>query len=88
MTITANLHRDSLDYNEVSKLKELGLSNARIAERLGVTQGAIYYVLNKSKIAESKSRRVINGVGYIVDHRIIKIFLTKYKPKFCPETIT
>ena len=36
-----------LDPMKVLKLKRLGLSNAQIAQRLGVTQGAIYHVLRK-----------------------------------------
>ncbi|MBI5783443.1 MAG: helix-turn-helix domain-containing protein [Gammaproteobacteria bacterium] len=36
-----------LDPLKVWKLKEQGLTNAQIAQRLGVTQGAIYHVLRK-----------------------------------------
>ena len=36
-----------LDAAKVFKLRALGLSNAIIAQRLGVTQGAIYHVLRK-----------------------------------------
>jgi hypothetical protein len=36
-----------LDPTKVRKLKQQGLSNALIAQRLGVTQGAIYHVLRK-----------------------------------------
>lgn len=36
-----------LDPVKVLKLKRQGLSNSQIAQRLGVTQGAIYHVLRK-----------------------------------------
>jgi transposase len=36
-----------LDPLKVLKLKRQGLSNSLIAQRLGVTQGAIYHVLRK-----------------------------------------
>ncbi len=36
-----------LDPVKVVKLKRQGLSNALIAQRLGVTQGAVYHVLRK-----------------------------------------
>ncbi|GEM_PF-3963634 len=36
-----------LDPAKVVKLKRQGLSNALIAQRLGVTQGAVYHVLRK-----------------------------------------
>lgn len=36
-----------LDPMKVVKLKKQGLSNALIAQRLGVTQGAVYHVLRK-----------------------------------------
>jgi DNA-binding NarL/FixJ family response regulator len=36
-----------LDPQKVLKLKQQGLSNNQIAERLGVTQGAVYHVLRK-----------------------------------------
>jgi len=36
-----------LDPMKVLKLKRQGLSNSQIAQRLGVTQGAIYHVLRK-----------------------------------------
>ncbi|HJV95609.1 MAG TPA: hypothetical protein VJ608_06210 [Albitalea sp.] len=36
-----------LDPMKVVKLKQQGLSNSLIAQRLGVTQGAIYHVLRK-----------------------------------------
>ncbi|MDH3515131.1 MAG: hypothetical protein OEM83_09735 [Gammaproteobacteria bacterium] len=39
-----------LDPQKVFKLKQQGLSNALIAERLGVTQGAIYHVLRKTPV--------------------------------------
>lgn len=36
-----------LDPMKVVKLKKQGLSNSLIAQRLGVTQGAVYHVLRK-----------------------------------------
>lgn len=36
-----------LDPLKVRKLKSQGLTNTQIAQRLGVTQGAIYHVLRK-----------------------------------------
>ncbi len=36
-----------LDPVKVIKLKRQGLSNSLIAQRLGVTQGAVYHVLRK-----------------------------------------
>lgn len=36
-----------LDPQKVRKLKIQGLTNTQIAQRLGVTQGAIYHVLRK-----------------------------------------
>jgi len=36
-----------LDPEKVIKLKRQGLSNSLIAQRLGVTQGAVYHVLRK-----------------------------------------
>jgi len=44
-----------LDPLKVRKLKELGLTNAQIAQRLGVTQGAIYHVLRKPVLREVKT---------------------------------
>lgn len=40
-----------LDPEKVAKLKRQGLSNSLIAQRLGVTQGAIYHVLRKMDFA-------------------------------------
>lgn len=40
-----------LDPVKVVKLKRQGLSNSLIAQRLGVTQGAVYHVLRKIDIA-------------------------------------
>ena len=39
-----------LDPARVIKLKRQGLSNSLIAQRLGVTQGAVYHVLRKMDI--------------------------------------
>ena len=39
-----------LDALKVLKLKQQGLSNSQIAQRLGVTQGAIYHVLRKLSV--------------------------------------
>ena len=36
-----------LDPAKVIKLKRQGLSNSLIAQRLGVTQGAVYYLLRR-----------------------------------------
>lgn len=44
-----------LDPLKVRKLKEMGLTNAQIAQRLGVTQGAIYHVLRKAVTRETKA---------------------------------
>lgn len=44
-----------LDPLKVRKLKSQGLSNAQIAQRLGVTQGAIYHVLRKSDVCGTDS---------------------------------
>ncbi len=42
-----------LDPLKVRKLKGQGLSNSQIAQRLGVTQGAIYHVLRKYNAHET-----------------------------------
>jgi DNA-binding NarL/FixJ family response regulator len=39
-----------LDPVKVIKLKRQGLSNSLIAQRLGVTQGAVYHVLRKMDV--------------------------------------
>lgn len=39
-----------LDPLKVRKLKSQGLTNTQIAQRLGVTQGAIYHVLRKLEL--------------------------------------
>lgn len=39
-----------LDPSKVLKLKRQGLSNSQIAQRLGVTQGAVYHVLRKTDL--------------------------------------
>jgi len=44
-----------LDPLKVRKLKGQGLSNAQIAQRLGVTQGAIYHVLRKVDMCKACS---------------------------------
>ena len=44
-----------LDPLKVRKLKEQGLTNAQVAQRLGVTQGAIYHVLRKTAVRETKT---------------------------------
>lgn len=41
-----------LDPLKVRKLKSQGLTNTQIAQRLGVTQGAIYHVLRKLELRE------------------------------------
>ena len=42
-----------LDPLKVRKLKQQGLTNTQIAQRLGVTQGAIYHVLRKTDTGET-----------------------------------
>ena len=42
-----------LDPLKVRKLKAQGLTNTQIAQRLGVTQGAIYHVLRKLDTGEA-----------------------------------
>jgi transposase len=44
-----------LDPMKVRKLKAQGLTNTQIAQRLGVTQGAIYHVLRKTDTGETDS---------------------------------
>lgn len=44
-----------LDPQKVVKLKQQGLSNSQIAQRLGVTQGAIYHVLRKSGLSTKQT---------------------------------
>jgi transposase len=44
-----------LDPLKVRKLKSQGLTNTQIAQRLGVTQGAIYHVLRKLELRENPS---------------------------------
>ena len=49
-----------LDLLKVRKLKEQVLTNAQIAQRLGVTQGAIYHVLRKTVAREMKAMAALN----------------------------
>lgn len=42
-----------LDPSRVLKLKRQGLSNAQIALRLGVTQGAVSQILCKARVDDS-----------------------------------
>ncbi|BAV32447.1 hypothetical protein SCL_0123 [Sulfuricaulis limicola] len=44
-----------LDPLKVRKLKQQGLTNTQIAQRLGVTQGAIYHVLRKLDVPGTES---------------------------------
>lgn len=44
-----------LDPLKVRKLKTQGLTNTQIAQRLGVTQGAIYHVLRKLETGATDS---------------------------------
>jgi transposase len=44
-----------LDPLKVRKLKAQGLTNTQIAQRLGVTQGAIYHVLRKLDTCDTES---------------------------------
>lgn len=46
-----------LDPYRILKLKRQGLSNTQIAQRFGVTSGAVYSVLRKAKEALNKSAR-------------------------------
>ena len=50
-----------LDPEKVIKLKRQGLSNALIAQRLGVTQGAIYHVLRKMVITGGCNNDMVPG---------------------------
>ena len=50
-----------LDPVKVVKLKRQGLSNALIAQRLGVTQGAVYHVLRKMDIAGGCGNGMVPG---------------------------
>jgi len=43
-----------LDPMKVLKLKQQGLSNSQIAQRLGVTQGAVYHVLRKTDFRKTE----------------------------------
>jgi transposase len=52
-TLTKSFRK--LDPQKVLKLKQRGLSNSQIAERLGVTQGAVYHVLRKEGFEKSLS---------------------------------
>lgn len=47
-----------LDPQKVLKLKQRGLSNNQIAQRFGVTQGAVYHVLRKNGALIKKSTDV------------------------------
>ena len=44
-----------LDPQKVLKLKQRGLSNSQIAQRLGVTQGAVHHVLRKCDPLKKKT---------------------------------
>jgi len=50
-----------LDPVKVVKLKRQGLSNALIAQRLGVTQGAVYHVLRKMDITGGSGNDMVHG---------------------------
>ena len=50
-----------LDPVKVVKLKRQGLSNALIAQRLGVTQGAVYHVLRKMNITGGCGNDMVPG---------------------------
>ena len=47
-----------LDPLKVRKLKAQGLTNTQIAQRLGVTQGAIYHVLRKPDTHPTESNEL------------------------------
>ncbi|WP_372522902.1 hypothetical protein [Sulfuricaulis sp.] len=48
-----------LDPVKVIKLKRQGLSNSLIAQRLGVTQGAVYHVLRKMNITGGRGNDMV-----------------------------
>jgi len=50
-----------LDPVKVIKLKRQGLSNSLIAQRLGVTQGAVYHVLRKMDISSERGNDIVPG---------------------------
>jgi transposase len=50
-----------LDPVKVVKLKRQGLSNSLIAQRLGVTQGAVYHVLRKMDITGGSGNDMVPG---------------------------
>ena len=50
-----------LDPEKVIKLKRQGLSNSLIAQRLGVTQGAVYHVLRKMDITGGCDNDMLPG---------------------------
>jgi transposase len=52
-----------LDPLKVRKLKSQGLTNTQIAQRLGVTQGAIYHVLRKLELSEIQSSEPLPEPG-------------------------
>ncbi len=47
-----------IDPAKVLQLKSQGLSNAQIARRLGVTEAAVSYALNKAKNSNGMSERL------------------------------
>lgn len=50
-----------LDPARVIKLKRQGLSNSLIAQRLGVTQGAVYHVLRKMDLTGGCGNNMVPG---------------------------
>ena len=50
-----------LDPMRVIKLKRQGLSNSLIAQRLGVTQGAVHHVLRKMDVTSGRGNDMVPG---------------------------
>lgn len=57
--VIPNMHgqRRKIDHSRVRALKRRGLTNAQIAQRLGVTPGAIYHVLRQAEDPGSERKR-------------------------------
>ncbi len=53
-----------LNPKKVLTLKQQGLSNTQIAQRLGVTQGAIYNVLHKIDVSQSTYDAKLLGLKF------------------------
>ncbi len=79
-----------IDYEEVIRVKELGLPDSRIAERTGVTQSAVYQVRKKLKIKRdgNSGNGIIRNGNYLVNQFVWIRFLKKYKLDFGQNEIT